>query len=200
MPKNLGCAPPCERGGSQCRQLPGQRRLSTPLRGESDWSRRTGANIAPMDLTILRHRVPSRRRVHRTVAADRSSWESNVPLVGQALAADGEALFREDGDAIRRLQLRLRFPERTCQPNVPYLSEPRRIAQNSSVRDCGTQSEIWRASRSRMSQATHSEFEQWHLYTATFPRPPHAIGTPFAESLMLCDQIGGSPCRLLCGG
>ena len=41
----------------------------------------------------------------------------------------------------------------------------------SSIRDCRTQSEAWRASRSRMSQATHSEFEQWHLYTPTFPRP-----------------------------
>jgi hypothetical protein len=88
------------RGGSQSRQLQGQRRLSTPLRGESDWGRRTGANIAPMDLTILRHRVPSRRRVHRTVAANRSSRESNVPLVGQAPAADGEAVFREDSDAV----------------------------------------------------------------------------------------------------
>ena len=128
MPKNLGCAPSCERG-AQSRQLPGQRRLSTPLRGESDWSRRTGANIAPMDLTILRHRVPSRRRVHRTVAADRSSWESNVPLVGQALAADGEAVFREDSDAVRRLQLRLRFPERTCQPNVPIIAAANRSEQ-----------------------------------------------------------------------
>jgi hypothetical protein len=53
--------------------------------GESDWSRRTGANIAPMNLTIPHHRVPIRRRVHWTVAADQSSWESNVPLVGQAL-------------------------------------------------------------------------------------------------------------------
>jgi hypothetical protein len=121
MPKNLGCAPSCERRGSQ--------NLSTPLRGESDWSRRTGANIAPMDLTIPRHRVPSRRRVHRTVAADRSSWESNVPLVGKALAADGEAQFREDSDAVWRRQLRLGFPECTRQPNVPIMAVANRSEQ-----------------------------------------------------------------------
>src|SRR5260370_26866823 len=122
MPKNLGCPPLCERGGPQSGRPPGQRGSLTPLRGESDWSRCTGANIAPMDLTIPRQRVPSRRRVQRTVAADRSSWESNVPLVGKALAADGEAQFREDSDAVWRLQLRLRFPERTRQPNVPIMA------------------------------------------------------------------------------
>ena len=50
-------------------------------------------------------------------------------LVGQALAADGEALFREDSDAVRRLQVRLRFPERTCQPNVPILAAANRSEQ-----------------------------------------------------------------------
>ena len=59
------------------------------LSGENpSGSRRSGANIAPMDRAIPRRRIPIRRRVHRTVAADRSSWESNAPPARNTLAAD----------------------------------------------------------------------------------------------------------------
>jgi energy-coupling factor transporter ATP-binding protein EcfA2 len=44
-------------------------------------------------------------------------------------AMRGEAQFREDSDAVRRLQLRLGFPERTHQPNGPVMAVANRSEQ-----------------------------------------------------------------------
>ncbi len=59
----------------------------------------------------------------------------------------------------------------------------RTVASETAV----PKSETWRASRSRMSQATHSEFEQWHLYTPTFPRPN------VLYALTPCDTVRREP-------
>jgi putative transposase len=106
----------------------GQRCSSTSVRGESDWSRRTGATLRRW---ISRYRATESQAVAGYIGllpptghrGNPTGHLSNRPL------ADGEALFREDSDAVRRLQLRFRFPERTCQPNVPIIAAANRSEQ-----------------------------------------------------------------------